>query len=98
MLHSAGSVAEHIIPCKHGVFFFENITHVIVRMAGRVYSADRGTLDLERLTIHNWLLPLTRCVLEDRFGKMRVKTNKVRDATGMVSVPVREQDLRNADR
>ena len=71
---------------------------MVVRVPGSVYRSDCRALDTEDLGIGNWLLVLRWRVLEDRIRKMGVEAEKVRHTSGVVSVPVCEQHMRQRDR
>ncbi len=67
---------------------------MVVRVTGSVYGADGGTLDGEDLAVGDGLLVLARVVFVDRVGEVRVEAEEVRDATGVITVPVSEQYMR----
>lgn len=66
---------------------------MVVRVAGSVDGADGGTLDGEDLAVGDGLLGLAGVVFIDRAGEGRVEAEKVWDATGVIAVPVSEQDM-----
>ncbi len=67
---------------------------MVVRVTWSVDGADGGTLDGEDLAVGNGLLVLARVVFVDRVGEVRVEAEEVRDATGVITVPVSEQYMR----
>lgn len=60
-------------------------------------GTDGGPFDFEDLAVGDWLLGATRAVFVDGIGEVWVEAEEVGYATGVVAVPVGEQDVREGN-
>jgi len=65
-----------------------------MRVSRGMDCTNSSAFDAEYLTIGDLPLAFPWSVLVDRVGNMWVKSNKVRDTTGVIAVPVRQQYVR----
>jgi len=66
---------------------------MVMRMAWRVQSPDRGTFHLEHLAIYYGLLELARRVLVDTRSEVWIQANEIGNTPGVVSMPVGEKNM-----
>ena len=89
-----GTMTQDIVSSEHGVFFFQDEAHVIIRMAGGMYGTNGGAFDAEDLPVGNGLLTSAGRVLVYGLAEVGIEAEKVGDAAGVVAVPVGEQNVR----
>ena len=93
LLHRRGPVSEDVVAREHGVFFFEDEAHVVVRVARGVHGADRAAFDGEDLAVEDGLLGFAGCVFVDGGREVRIEAEEVGDTTCMITVPVSKEDV-----
>ncbi len=96
-LDGGRAVAEHVVPREHGVFLLEDEAHVVVGVAGSVHGPDCGAPDAEHLAVCDRLLVLCWGVFVDGVKEVGVESDEVRDTSGVVSVPMGQEDVGQGD-
>jgi hypothetical protein len=66
-------------------------------VARRRHSPDGGPLDLEELPVADGVLVAVGSILVYARGHLGVSLDEVRHAAGMVTMPVRKQDMGDVD-
>ena len=93
LLHRRGPVSEDVVAREHGIFFFKDEAHVVVRVARGVHGADGAAFDGEDLAVKDRLLGFTGCVFVDEGGEMRIEAEEVGNTTCMITMPVSKEDV-----
>lgn len=70
---------------------------MITGVAGHMGRAHRGTLHLPYLAVSDILLDILRLILIYGIFQMRIQSNQIRHTSGMVAMPMSEQNVRDPD-
>lgn len=94
---SGRAVPEYVVAREECIFLFQSKAHMVMRVARSMHCCHGGAFDSKSLTVCNGLLAFVRGVFVNSGGEGRVEGNQVWNAASVITVPVRQENMRESN-